>query len=165
MLIIGSFLKGMVFASEVATKKKEVVKEKENPNFIEVFHGHLRVNVPLSAYEGSTFRMRSEEAEKLKKLLASRYPWLTANALTVFIEEAEQAMYERIQANLGYMDKARNALRLGNNEKARRMAERQLKHLPDDPDAWYVLGEAQCKLGNTEEGFAAMAKARALSKK
>jgi len=149
----------------VAKKKKEVVKENENPNFIEVFHGHLRVNVPLSAYEGSTFRMRPEEAEKLKKLLASRYPWLTVNALTVFIEEAEQAMYERIQSKLGYMDKARNALRAGNNERARRMAERQLRQLPDDPDAWYILGEAQCKLGNTEEGFSAMAKARSLSQK
>lgn len=137
--------------------------EKTNPNFIEVCHGHLRVNVPLTAYESGTYRLKTEQAEKLTTLLASRYPWLTANALKVFIEEAEQTMYDRIQATLGYMEKARIALRSGNYEKARRMAERQLKELPDDPDAWYVLGEAMCRMGDKEEGFAAMAKARSLA--
>ncbi len=143
--------------------KKE--NEKVNPNFIEVGHGHLRVNVPLSAYEGSTYHIRPEEAEKLKTLLASRYPWLTANALKVFIEEAERTMYDHIQSQLGYMEKARNALRSGNFEKARRMAEEQLERLPEDPDVWYVLGESLCRLGKNEEGFATLAKARSFAKR
>lgn len=143
------------------------IKEEKtaNPNFIQVSHGHLTVNVPLTSYVSGTYRLKEEEAEKLKALLASRYPWLTDNALKVFIEEAEQTMYDRIQSTLGYMDKARIALRSGNYEKARRMAERQLKKLPEDADAWYILGEALCRLDEKEEGFAAMAKARAFAKK
>ena len=138
---------------------------KRNPNFIEVSHGHLRVNVPLSAYEGTTYHIRPEEAEKLKGMLASRYPWLTKNALKVFIEEAEQAMRDRIQSQLGYMEKARHALHSGNYQRAKRMAERHIEVLPDDADAWYVLGESLCKLGEAEEGFAALTKARSLVKK
>ncbi|MCX6650912.1 MAG: tetratricopeptide repeat protein [Methanomassiliicoccales archaeon] len=143
--------------------KKE--DEKVNPNFIEVSHGHLLVNIPLTAFDGTTYRIKPKEAEKLKELLASRYPWLTPNALKVFIEEAEQAMFERIQSQLGYMDKARNALRSGNYERAKRMAEKQLERLPEDPDAWYVLGESLCKLGESEKGFAALAKARSFAKR
>ncbi|MCG7845333.1 MAG: hypothetical protein MIO90_07885 [Methanomassiliicoccales archaeon] len=153
----------MVLASGVARKKKEV--EKVNPNFIEVCHGHLRVNVPFTAYEGSTYKMKVEEAERLKALLASRYPWLTENALKVFIEEAEQTMQDKIQASLSYMDKARNALRSGNYERAKRMAERHLEKLVDDPDALYVLGEALCYLGEKEAGFATLAKARSFGKR
>jgi tetratricopeptide (TPR) repeat protein len=138
---------------------------KRNPNFIEVSHGHLLVNVPLTAYEGTTYHIRPDEAEKLKKMLASRYPWLTQNALKVFIEEAEQAMHDRIQAQLGYMEKARHALYSGNYQRAKGMAERQIEELPDDADAWYVLGESLCKLGETEEGFVALTKARSLTKK
>jgi tetratricopeptide (TPR) repeat protein len=158
---IGSFLKGTAFASFV--QKKVMEEERANPNFIEVCHGHLRVNVPLTAYEGSTFRMKAEEAEKLKRTLASRYPWLTDNALKVFIEEAEQTMQDRIRSKLGHMDKARIALRSGNYERARRMAERQLEGSPDDPDAWYILGESLCNLDEKEKGFAALAKARSFA--
>jgi len=156
---IVTFFKGMVFASGMAAE------EGRNPNFIEVSHGHLRVNVPLSAFEGTTYHIRPEEAEKLKRMLASRYPWLTANALKVFIEEAEQAMYDRIQSHLGYMEKARHALHFGNYQRAKRMAERHTEAMPDDADAWYVLGESICKLGETEEGFVALTKARSLVKK
>lgn len=146
----------MIDANHVAKKEEE----NDNPNFIQVSHGHLLVNVPLTAYDGTTYRIKPEEAENLKQLLASRYPWLSQNALKVFIEEAEAAMFERIQSQLGYIEKARNALRSGNFDRAKRMAEKQLERLPEDSDAWYVLGEALCKLGKSDEGFAAMAKAR-----
>jgi len=149
-----------VIASGMATEE-----DRRNPNFIEVSHGHLRVNVPLSVFEGTTYHIRPEEAEKLKRTLASRYPWLTQNAIKVFIEEAEQAMYERIQSQLGYMEKARHALHSGNYQRAKRMAERHIEVVPDDPDAWYVLGESLCKLGETEEGFVALTKARSLARK
>ena len=148
-------------ASHVA----KMEEEKDNPNFIQVSHGHLLVNVPLTSYDGTTYRIKPEEAEKLKQLLASRYPWLSQNALKVFIEEAEQAMFERIQSQLGYMEKARNALRSGNYDRAKRMAEKQLEHLPEDSDAWYVLGESLCKLGESDKGFAALAKARSFAKR
>lgn len=138
---------------------------KRNPNFIEVSHGHLKVNVPLTAYEGTTYHVKPEEAEKLKKMLASRYPWLSPNALKVFIEEAEQTMHDRIQSQLGYMEKARHAMQSGNYTRAKRMAERHIEEVPDDADAWYVLGESLCKLGETDEGFAAITKARNLAKK
>ena len=153
------FFKGMVVANGMADESRR------NPNFIEVSHGHLLVNVPLTAYEGTTYHIKPEEAEKLKKMLASRYPWLTQNALKVFIEEAEQAMYDRIRSRLGYMEKARHEMQVGNYQRAKRMAERQIEELPDDADAWYVLGEAMCKLGETEEGFVALTKARSLAKK
>lgn len=161
MFVIVTFFKKMMDASHVAKKEEE----KDNPNFIRVSHGHLLVNVPLTAFNGTTYRIKTEEAEKLKQLLASRYPWLSQNALRVFIEEAEQAMFERIQSQLGYMEKARNALRSGNYDRAKRMAEKQLERLPEDPDAWYVLGESLCKLGENDKGFAALAKARSYVKR
>jgi len=139
--------------------------ERRNPNFIEVSHGHLVVNVPLSAYDGTTYHMRPEEAEKLKKMLASRYPWLTQNALKVFIEEAEQAMFDRIQSQLGYMEKARHAMAAGNYQRSKQMAEKHLERLPDDPDALYVLGESLCRLGESEKGLATLAKARSVGRK
>lgn len=146
--------------------ENDVAQEtKRNPNFIEVSHGHLKVNVPLSAYEGTTYHIKPEEAENLKRMLASRYPWLTKNALKVFIEEAEQAMFERIQSQLGYMEKARHAMATGNYQRSRSMAERHLEHLPGDPDALYVLGESLCRLGETEEGLATLAKARSSIKR
>lgn len=138
-------------------------EERKNPNFIEVSHGHLKVNVPLSVFEGSTYRIRPEEAEKLRSTLASRYPWLTPNALQVVIQEAEEAMRERIRSQLDPMEKARLVLRSGNYERARGMAERRIEEFPDDPDAWYVLGESLCRLGETEKGFAALARARSLN--
>jgi tetratricopeptide (TPR) repeat protein len=160
-MTIGMFFKVSMIAHDVALREEE----KRNPNFIEVSHGHLRVNVPLTAYEGTTYHIRSEEAERLKSMLASRYPWLTPNALTVFIEEAEQAMYERILSQMGYMEKARNALRSGNHERAKKMAEKQLQRLPNDADAWYVLGESLCRMGESEKGFAALAKGRSYAKR
>lgn len=138
---------------------------KRNPNFIEVSHGRLRVNVPLSVFDGTTYHIRAEEAEKLKRTLVSRYPWLSENALEVFIKEAEQAMRERIQSRLGFMDKARHAMRSGDYQKAKRMAERRIERVPEDSDAWYVLGESLCKLGESERGHAALTRARVLSKK
>jgi len=149
-----------VVANGVATEQR-----KGNPNFIEVSHGHLLVNVPLSAYEGTTYHIRPEEAEKLKRMLASRYPWLSPNALKVFIEEAEQAMFDRIQSQLGYMDKARHAMATGNYQRSKLMAERHLERLPDDSDALYVLGESLCRLGESEKGLATLAKARSATKR
>lgn len=146
--------------------ENDVAEEtKRNPNFIEVSHGHLKVNVPLSAYEGTTYHIKPEEAENLKRMLASRYPWLTKNALKVFIEEAEQAMFDRIQSQLGYMEKARHAMASGNYQRSRSMAEKHLERLPDDPDALYVLGESLCRLGEAEEGLATLAKARSMVRK
>jgi len=155
-----NFFKGRVIASDVALEER-----RRNPNFIEVSHGHLLVNVPLSAYEGTTYHIRPEEAEKLKRMLASRYPWLSPNALKVFIEEAEQAMFDRIQSQLGYMEKARHAMASGNYQRSKTMAERHLERLPDDPDALYVLGESLCRLGESEQGLATIAKARSLVRK
>ena len=43
--------------------------------------------------------------------------------------------------------------------------ENAIEVVPDDADAWYVLGESLCKLGETEEGFVALTKARSLTKK
>lgn len=128
--------------------------------YIEVNHGKLRVSVPRRMFRDDGTTDPAEE-RAFRDLMASRYPWLNERSLDVLISTAVQEMastlaHERRGAPIGRELSAREP------DKAISYLTRHLEHEPQDADAWYVLGEALCKAGRTEEGYRALKRGREL---
>ncbi|MBM4237578.1 MAG: tetratricopeptide repeat protein, partial [Euryarchaeota archaeon] len=60
-------------------------------------------------------------------------------------------------------EKARELISAGRFPEALRKMERLLRENPDEADAWYLRGEALCRMGRAEEGHRSIARARELS--
>ena len=134
-----------------------------NPNFIEVRHGKMLISVPKSIFKGRTSALKKKEADEFKKVLASRYPWLSANAIEVVMAEAQETMGSLLEMEMGAVERAGKLASLGRNAEALAILEEHLEHHPKDPDAWRVMGEIYMRMGKRSEGFRAFAKARAHS--
>jgi cytochrome c-type biogenesis protein CcmH/NrfG len=131
-----------------------------NPNFIEVRHGKMLISVPRSIFKGRTSALKKKEADEFKKVLASRYPWLSANAIEVVMVEAQDTIESLLEMEMGEVERARKLASQGRNAEALTLLEEHLERLPKDPDAWLVMGEIYMRMGERSEGFKAFAKAR-----
>lgn len=131
-----------------------------NPNFIEVRHGKMLISVPRSIFKGRTSTLKTKEADDFKKVLASRYPWLSDNAIEVVMEEAQATMESLLELERGAVEKAGKLSAKGRNAEALTLLEEHLVHHPKDPDAWYLMGEIYFKMGKRTEGFKAFARAQ-----
>jgi len=134
-----------------------------NPNFIEVRHGKMLISVPKSIFKGRTSALKKKEADEFKKVLASRYPWLSANAIEIVMVEAQETMESLLEMEMGAVERAGKLASQGRNAEALTLLEEHLEHQPKDPDAWRVMGEIYMMMGKRSEGFRAFAKARAHS--
>ncbi len=139
-------------------------ERKENPNFIQVQHGKLNINIPRKMFKRGTSDLVGPEAEKFIRTLSSRYPWLSKEALHVILEESRETMEQEIEQRRSAHDKARERISRGDLNGALQLVEDQLIRNPQDADAWYVAGEILCKLGRMQEGYQAIGRARDLSK-
>ncbi len=135
-----------------------------NPNFIEVRHGKLLISVPRSIFKGRTSALKEREAEDFKRILSARYPWLTANALEVVMQEAQETMESLLDMERGSVERARALFLDGRCAESLTILEGHLAQDPKDPDAWYLMGEIYFKLGRRNEGFSAFARARGHSR-
>ncbi|HUL39109.1 MAG TPA: tetratricopeptide repeat protein [Methanomassiliicoccales archaeon] len=136
------------------------VGSRGNPNFIEVRHGKLLIAVPCSIFKGRTSTLRPREADEFKKLLSARYPWLSANAIEVVMEEAQETMESLLSMERGAVERAEMLASEGRHAEALATLEQHLVQRPKDPDAWYLMGEIYFKLGRKDDGYRAFALAK-----
>jgi predicted Zn-dependent protease len=131
-----------------------------NPNFIEVRHGKMLISVPKSIFKGRTSALKKKEADEFRNVLASRYPWLSANAIEVVMAEAQETMESLLEMEMGTVERAGKLASQGRNAEALTLLEEHIERHPKDPDAWRVMGEIYLRMGKRSEGFKAFAKAR-----
>lgn len=145
--------------------KRIEVGSSGNPNFIEVRHGKMLINVPRSIFKGRTSVLKPKEAEDFKRILTARYPWLSANAIDVIMEEARETMESLLDMEKGAVERARKLSTEGKYSEALTALEQHIADHPKDPDAWYLKGEIYFKMGRRTEGFSAFARAKGHSTK
>ena len=132
---------------------------------ITVMHGSMTVDVPRKIFKGKECAIDWNEVEPFKKIVQSRYPWISDNAIKVIINKAQMEMmrvrdeetngreYSKTLAQKGKLDDAIEHLRL------------RLELNPDDAKSWYDLGELLFKKGDASGGFNAFRKGDEVLKK
>ena len=132
---------------------------------VTVMHGSMTVDVPRKIFKGKECAIDWNEVEPFKKIVQSRYPWISDNAIKVIINKAQMEMmrvrdeetngreYSKTLAQKGKLDDAIEHLRL------------RLELNPDDAKSWYDLGELLFKKGDASGGFDAFHKGDEVLKK
>lgn len=128
--------------------------------YITVAHGSMTINVPRDCFSGADARLNREKADAFGKLIRERYPWLTAGSLEVLFNNARREMLRVLDEESGGRNDSRRLEKKGDLEGAIRHLQEHLEEDPEDPDAWYALGELLCKVGRTKEGYSAFAEGR-----
>ncbi len=131
-----------------------------NPNFIQVRHGRMMINVPRTLFRGKRAEIVSAEANRFGKELRSRYPWLSENAVRVVLIEARQTMLALIEMESGPVELARTMFEDGHPTEALRMLDNHLQKNENDPNAWHLRGVILMRLGRADEGFKSLARSR-----
>jgi tetratricopeptide (TPR) repeat protein len=125
-----------------------------------VAHGKLTVNVPRDLFKGDGAVIDEKGAAPFKKMLQSRYPWLTDNSLDVLMSNARSIMIGVLDEESNGRSFSRVLVSEGRIDEAIDHLKEHLKEKPDDADTWYALGELLCRSGRVEEGYKAFAKGR-----
>ena len=132
---------------------------------VTVIHGSMTVDVPRKIFKGKECSIDWDEVEPFKKIIMSRYPWISENAIKVIINKAQMEMmrvrdeetngreYSKTLADKGKLDEAIAHLRL------------RLELEPNDAKGWYDLGELLFKKGDASGGFDAFRKGDELYKR
>ena len=134
-----------------------------NPNFIQVRHGRMLINVPRTLFRSKRAEILSAEANRFGKELRSRYPWLSENAVREVLREARQTMLSLIEIESGPVEIARTKFEDGHPIEALQTLDLHLQKHQDDPNAWHLQGVILMRLGRADEGFKSMARSRSLS--
>lgn len=125
---------------------------------VSVVHGSMMVDVPRKIFKGKECEIDPEQVVSFQRILQSRYPWITDNAVKVILRKAQMEMlrvrdeetngreYSRTLAQKGKLDEAIQHLRI------------RLELNPDDSKTWYDLGELLFKKGDGNGGFDAFRK-------
>jgi predicted Zn-dependent protease len=122
---------------------------------IQVKHGSLTVNMPVALFIKGKATLK-KDSDRYFAMLMQRYPWLSANSIAVFKKRAEEEMQRIIDEMKRGAVMARELFSSGKEMDAIKHLESYLIEFPEDPDAWYALGEILSKMGRTEEGYKAM---------
>jgi tetratricopeptide (TPR) repeat protein len=132
---------------------------------ITVYHGSMSVDVPRRIFKGKDCTIDQAEVEPFKRIIQSRYPWISDNAVNVILNKARMEMmrvrdeetngreYSKTLAEKGKLDDAIQHLRV------------RLELNPDDARTWYDLGELLFKKGDAKGGFEAFHRGDELFKK
>jgi tetratricopeptide (TPR) repeat protein len=129
---------------------------------VAVSHGKMTVSVPRSIFEGDDAVPDKSEAERFGRMLMERYPWLSENAVDVIMRNARNIVLEMIDEETCGRAKARLLMSEDRPDEAVSHLRRHLERDPQNADTWYLLGEALCRMGRTEEGYAAFRRGRTL---
>jgi len=136
---------------------------KGSDRFFRIEHGNLTVSVPYGLFKGRTAILDEGKVWDFRRLLCSRYPWLSRNALDVIVENAMKERQDQISREQTSARNARTFIESGNPEKALTILNDHLGRCPEDAEALYAKGEALCRLGRTEEGYQCISKARRIT--
>jgi len=127
-----------------------------------VAHGNLTVNVPRDLFKGDGAVIVEKKAVPFKKMLQSRYPWLTDNSLDVLMANARNIMLSILDEESNGRSFSRLLASEGRIDEAVEHLKEHLTANPNDADTWYALGELLCRSGRADEGYKAFAKGREL---
>ena len=132
---------------------------------ITVQHGSLSIKVPRDLFHGPECELVEDKVRDFRDMLSKRYPWLTENALDVFMKNARKEMLRTIDEETGGRTASKQMASKGKFDDAIRHLKEHLERDPNDADSWYTLGELLCKSGKVEEGYRAMNRGRSLIEK
>ncbi|MFP4170819.1 MAG: tetratricopeptide repeat protein [Methanomassiliicoccales archaeon] len=132
----------------------------EDHGHLVIFHGNLRLRIPLSIFKGRTQVVDPEEWERFSSLLTSRYPWLSPNALEVILENAKEERSKGLEEGKPASRRARELMDRGRLTRALALLNEHLGEDPDDGEAWMLRGELLCRMGRREEGYRSFAEGR-----
>ena len=122
---------------------------------VTVIHGSMAIDVPRKIFKGKECRIDEDEVIPFKKIVQSRYPWISDNAIRVILNKAQMEMmrvrdeetngreYSKTLAEKGKLDDAIEHLKL------------RLELNPDDAKSWHDLAELLFKKGDLKGGFEA----------
>jgi tetratricopeptide (TPR) repeat protein len=132
---------------------------------VTVIHGSMTVDVPRRIFKGKECTIDWDEVQPFKRIIQSRYPWISDQAVNVIINKAQKEMmrvrdeetngreYSRTLAEKGKLDDAIDHLKI------------RLELNPEDAKSWYELGELLYKKGDFKGGSEAFRKADSILKK
>jgi cytochrome c-type biogenesis protein CcmH/NrfG len=129
-------------------------------HYIEVPHGKLMVKVPRKMFVGPEAEFDEERAAAFRVTLAARYPWLSKYAIEIIMENSQRVMLNVLESEKSELQRARDAIASGKDERAVQILRKHLEKEPRDADGWYILGEVLCRMGDAQEGYRAFAEAR-----
>lgn len=132
--------------------------------YFKIAHGSLSISVPYSIFKGKTAVLDQQGVEEFRTLLSSRYPWLSRFALDIIVENARAKMENDILEMQSVAQRARDLLERGSIELSLALLDKHIEECPEDAEALYVRGEALCRVGQMEEGYRCISKARLLSR-
>ncbi|NLL95030.1 MAG: tetratricopeptide repeat protein [Thermoplasmatales archaeon] len=122
----------------------------------------MTVKVPRKVYRGNRGDVDAGEWGRFQETLTARYPWLTADACDVIMENGRKEYLAAIDGETHGVAVALAMEGDGDPEGAIAHLKRHLEKDPGSERTWYVLGEILCRIGKTEEGYAALARGRSL---
>lgn len=118
------------------------------------------MKVPRSCFRGPSAEPVPEEQRKYGEVLRTRYPWIKETTLKVIFKEAREEMLRVLDEETGGISTSKALEKKGDLEGAISALKKHLEEDPDDPDAWYRLGELLCRAGRKEEGYTAFSEGR-----
>ncbi len=132
---------------------------------ITVVHGSMCLDVPRSIFKGSDCCIDLEAAEPFKRIVTSRYPWISDSAFQVILNKAQKEMLRVRDEETNGREYSRTLAKKGKTDDAIFHLKLRLELNPDDAKGWYELGELLFKKGDAKGGFDAFRKGDELMKK
>jgi len=132
---------------------------------ITVVHGSMCLDVPRSIYKGSDCSIDMEAAEPFKRIVMSRYPWISDNAFQVILNKGQKEMMRVRDEETNGREYSKVLVKKGKADDAIAHLKLRLELNPDDMKSWYELGELLFKKGDVDGGFEAFRRGDALLKK
>jgi len=125
---------------------------------ITVVHGSMTVDVPRKLFKGRECELVQEEIPPFKKLIQSRYPWISDNAVNVILNKARMEMMRVRDEETNGREYSKTLAAKGKSDDAIAHLKLRLEINPDDAKSWYQLGELLLKKGDMKAGMDALRK-------
>ena len=130
-----------------------------------VIHGSMTVDVPRRIFKGKECTIDWDEVEPFKRIIQSRYPWISDNAINVIINKAQMEMMRVRDEETNGREYSRSLASKGKVDDAILHLKLRLELNPDDAKSWYELGELLYRKGDIKGGKEAFKKADSIIKK
>ena len=132
---------------------------------VTVVHGSMTVDVPRKIFKGKECKIDEDEVVPFKRIIQSRYPWISDNAIRVILNKAQMEMLRVRDEETNGREYSKTLAQKGKLDDAIAHLKLRLELNPEDAKGWYDLGELLFKKGDAQGGFDAFKKGDALYKR
>lgn len=132
---------------------------------VTVVHGSMLVDVPRRIFKGKECAVDWNEVEPFKRIMQSRYPWISDDAIKVIVNRAQKEMMRVRDEETNGREYSSTLAKNGKTDEAIEHLRLRLELNPDDHKSWYDLGELLMKKGDYKGGMEAFDKAESAIKK